>query len=349
MKNKIIKILERPQVVISIALVIVLIVGFILYKNVGIPPKIILNNSVDSSTPNGNSQEFKDGDVIDLAFPKSGRVNEVDVITGDMVKKGQVLASLDSTDALGALQIAKANYQKILNGATGADIDVLKTGVATAKINLEDVKKQQELAVKISYDNLLNSTPEAVPNDGTSDYTAPIISGNYNLGKEGIIKIHLYQSSGGISFITSGLIDGDIGIVNTTIAQPIGNSGLYIKFLDNNGFDVTDWDINIPNKKAANYLANYNAYQSALETKSRLVGLAQASLDQANSALTQKQASARPEDVASALGTLQVAQGAYDNDFIYATTDGVVSVVNINPGEIITPNQKAISLIVKTK
>ena len=351
MKNKIIKILERPQTVIPVTLVIVLVAGFFIYKNVGIAPQIKLGNEINSAVSSSNSEQYVNGDVIDLAFPKGGRVSEVSVKTGDTVKKGQILASLDSTDAKGNLEIAKANYQKVLNGATGADIDVSKAAVKTAEINLEEVKSQQELAVKTSYNNLLNSTFEAVPSDGTSDYPAPIVSGNYNLGKEGVIKIHLYYSSGGISFsVSGGLVNNTTGMVNTAIAQPIGNSGLYIKFLSStNIVGEADWEINIPNKKATNYLANYNAYQSAIETKGRLVSLAQASLDQANSTLALKQTSARPEDVAGAFGALQVAQGAYNNNFIYATTDGVISVVNINPGEIVATNQKAISLIVETK
>ena len=346
MKNKIIKILERPKVIIPMTLVVVLIAGFISYKNLGVAPKVDLGKENDVLSSSTLSQEFTDGEVIDLAFPKSGRVDKVNVKSGDAVKKGQVLASLDSTDAKGALDIAKANYDKIINGATGVDIDVARSAVATAETNLDAVTKQQELAVKTAYQNFLNSTPEAVPSDSTSNYSAPIISGNYNLGKEGVIKIHLYRGGNGTNFSASGLVQGN-GICNSITAQPIGDSGLYIKFLDNNVID--DWTITLPNIKASNYLANYNAYQSAIETQSRLVSLAEASLTQANSTLVQKQSNARPEDVASAFGALQVAQGAYNNDFIYATTDGIVSVVNINSGEIANMNQKVISLIVKIK
>jgi len=337
MKNKIIKILEHTKIVTLVVLVIVLGLGFFVYKNVGLTPKVNIEKI---------SQDFKDGEVVNLAFPKNGRVNEVSVKAGDVVKKGQILASLDSTDALGALQIAKANYEKVLNGATGADIDVLKTAVKTAEINLENTKIQQELAVKNAHNNLLNSTPEADLYPTEKNYGSPIITGNYNLGKEGqiIISIDLNASF----FKTHGLLSVD-GNVSTTTPQPIGNSGLFIEFPTGVTLNNTDWSIDIPNTKAVNYLSNNNAYQSALEAQNRLVSLAQANLDQANSALTLKQSSARPEDIASALGSLQVAQGAYYNNFIYASAPGIVSVININPGEIVTVNQKVVSLIVKTK
>jgi len=342
MKNKIIKVLESPKVVIPVTLLIAVVIGFFVYKNVGYAPK---GEDINKLSTNPVSQ-MKDGENVDLAFPKTGRVNTVYVKTGDIVKKGQVLANLDFTDAKGSLEIAKANYQKIINGATGVDIDLAKAAVQTAQVNLDTVTKQQSLAVDSAYRNLLNSTPEALPANNTSDYVAPTISGNYTLGKEGNIYINIYYTGGGPKFSVSGIANGD-GAVTSTTPQAIGNSGLYIKFPSITNINVSDWVISIPNKKASNYITNYNAYQSALESEKRLVAVAGASLDQANSALNLKASSARPEDVAAATGALQVAQGAYDNDFIYAPADGVVTLVNLGSGEVALANQRVISIVVK--
>ena len=341
MKNKIIKILESPKVVIPVTFLVVVIAGFFVYKYAGYAPK-----SQVEQVSNIIIDQIKEGETIDLAFPKTGRVNGVFVKQGDLVKKGQKLANLDFTDTEGALVIAKANYQKIINGATSVDIDVAKATVGTAEVNLGMVTKQQNLAVESAYRNLLNSTPEAVPEGSVSDYIPPAISGNYILGKEGNIKINVYYTGNGASFSVSGIVNGNDGIVNSSTAQPIGNSGLYIKFPSITSLNITNWVISIPNKKASNYISNYNAYQSALESQKRLVDLAQANLDQANAVLLQKVSSARPEDVASATGALQVAQGAYNNNFIYAPADGLVTSVNIGVGEIAIANGRVISIVV---
>jgi len=273
-------------------------------------------------------------------------VKSLKVKVGDKVKAGQVLTTLDSgsaeaalTSARGALAAAQARLKHTIEGASNEEI-------ALAEINLEQTKLTQGILVNNAYQNLLNSTPEADLYPTEKNYGSPIITGNYNLGKEGqiIISIDLNASF----FKTHGLLSVD-GNVSTTTPQPIGNSGLFIEFPTGVTLNNTDWSIDIPNTKAVNYLSNNNAYQSALEAQNRLVSLAQANLDQANSALTLKQSSARPEDIASALGSLQVAQGAYYNNFIYASAPGIVSVININPGEIVTVNQKVVSLIVKTK
>ena len=340
MKNKIKKILEYPKIIISVVFFIAIIIGALAYKFVGYAPKINNNdNLVD------NRIGLEDGATIDLAFPKTGRINAVYVKQGDIVKKGQILANLDFTDAQGALEIAKANYQKMINGAIGADIDLAKAAVQTAQVNLDTVIKQQDLAVKSAYRNLLNSTPEALPTIQVSDYVAPIVTGNYILDKEGDINLTVYNTGGTPNFLTSGIIENSTGIINANTSQPLGNSGLYIKFPQTNNMNVSNWTISIPNKKAANYIPNYNAYLGAQESQKRLVEVAQANLDQANKALAFKVASARPEDVAAATGALAVAQGAYDNDFIYAPVDGLVSAVNLNVGEIASANQRVVSLI----
>jgi multidrug resistance efflux pump len=341
MKNKIMKFLEKPKVVIPLTLLIALVLGFFVYKFVGYGPKDELGNLV----PNVPVDQIKDGQVVDLAFPKSGRVNAVSVKTGDVVKKGQVLANLDFADVRGALDIAHANYQKVLNGATGTDIDVAKATVASAQTALDQIKLQQGISVANAKKNLLNSGFVVTTNDNLSSQLPPIITGTYLYDTEGIMTITTYASSGGSSFKTSGLVDA-IGMESTEIPQPIGDTGLFIKF--SNPSDRTIWTLDIPNTESPGYTANLNAYQAAQATETQMIANATATLSQAQSALALKQASARPEDVAAAAGALSAAQGAYDNDFIYAPADGVITVVNLNVGAIAGANQRVISMITKT-
>jgi multidrug resistance efflux pump len=85
-----------------------------------------------------------------------------------------------------------------------------------------------------------------------------------------------------------------------------------------------------------------------------MVADAGAALDQAKSVLAAKQAAARPEDISiakagveAASGALRIAEGAYNNNFIFAPEDGVVTVLNIKAGEIAVMNQRIISMVVK--
>ncbi len=343
---------HHPKRVIIISLIIALAIGIFGYikinKNVAIST-VEENTNINATTSSSRN--------LTLGFLASGRIKSVAVKAGDVVKKDQVLAELDAGNTVGALtqarasyQTAQANYQKVINGATGTTIDVAKVALNTAKTNLDQVTKQQNILVDNAYRNLLNSSPEAVPNDITKDYVAPIISGNYNLGEEGTIKISFYNSAGGVNFNASGLTTGS-GSCNTITSQSIGNSGLYIKCSSDN-FDTKDWNIEIPNKKASNYLVNSNNYQLAIQTKNQIIAGAQASLDQANAALTAVVTTARPEDVIaaeaqvnSALGAVEIADAAYKNTIITAPSDGAVTSVSITAGQIAVPNAPAIGFL----
>ena len=279
---------------------------------------------------------------VDLGFKSGGLIAHTYFQVGQSVKKDQIIASLDSADVAGSLEIAKANYQKVLNGATNADIEVAKAQKNTAQVALDQIKIQQDVLVKNAKKNLLNSGFIVTTEDQQSTQIPPIISGTYLKDAEGQIVMTEYGSSGGTSFQTSGLIN-TTGIVSTEIPQPIGDTGLFIKFY--NTSDRTKWIINIPNKQSSNYLANSNAYQAAVLAETQAIANATAILNQAESALTLKQESARPEDVSSAYGSLLIAKGNYDDKFIYAPFDGVITKMDAKVGEIASPNISLITMM----
>ncbi len=77
---------------------------------------------------------------LPLTFKSSGKLAELDVQPGQAVKKGQVLAKLDTTDLQAALDQAKANLeqaqanlQKVMAGATDAQKQVAQTAVDNAR------------------------------------------------------------------------------------------------------------------------------------------------------------------------------------------------------------------------
>ena len=350
MKQHIKSLPHHPKRVILISSIIALAIGTFGYIQINkkISTPIVKDNSgVNINNPSSHN--------LTLGFLASGRIKTVSVKTGDVVKKGQILATLDAGNAEGALtqaraayETAKANYQKIINGATGTAIDVAKAAVNTAQVNLDGTTKQQNLLVANAYTNLLNSTITATLSNSNSTIVAPTITGTYNKNTEGTISFVVNQAGDNEYINFSGIINGTT-TVSTTNPQALGDSGLYIQFPSLSSYGGTSWKINIPNKNAPNYLANYNAYQLALQVKNQAVANAQATLDQANASLTALATSARPEDVAmveaqmnSAAGAVQIAQATYQNTIITAPDDGTVISVAIAPGQIATINSPAI-------
>lgn len=292
---------------------------------------------------------------LDLSFNKSGIVKSVRVSVGDIVKNGQILANLDQgqalatlTQARGALLGAEAKYKKIVEGASNEDVALAEVILKNAETDLKNTTNNQDTLVANAYQALLNSSLAAFSTSTSETQLAPIISGTYTLAKEGDMRISVSQG-GGSYFKVSGIIDY-LGSFSTTTAQPIGDSGLYILF-PTNFFSQNDWVVSIPNKKATNYLTNYNAYKNALDNRISIVSGAQSLVDQKQAELNLKKATARNVDVdiaqaevLSAQGSLQSAQSSYEDNIIRAPASGTITKVDIKYGEQGEVNKPLITL-----
>jgi multidrug efflux pump subunit AcrA (membrane-fusion protein) len=173
-------------------IIIVIIFLFFFLK----PAKPVVNISIDTAkyvdlkqTVLATGQVTSNTD-LNLSFNSTGIVKSLKVKVGDVVKKGDVLATIDQSTALasltqarGALLSAQAKYKKLIEGGD----------VALAQVVLDQTKKTQDTIVKNAYKKLLNSTPEAFPDNGTDNYEAPIISGTYNGDKEGVINVQIIR------------------------------------------------------------------------------------------------------------------------------------------------------------
>ncbi|MFH0951042.1 MAG: efflux RND transporter periplasmic adaptor subunit [bacterium] len=113
---------------------------------------------------------------LELKFMTAGTLGEVLVKMGDEVTKDQVLAKLDQTDliikqqeAMANVQIAQANLNKLINGASASEIAVSKANTAQAKASYDGAvqdldKTRQANAEKLTQaqanlDDLINSAP----------------------------------------------------------------------------------------------------------------------------------------------------------------------------------------------
>ncbi len=316
---------------------LIIIIGllYLIFKPAASTDKVVIDTArfVDLKQTVLATGQVTSNTDLSLSFNSGGIVKNLRVKVGDVVKKGTILATLDQgaeiatlTQSKGVLAAARAKYKKTIDGVSNEEITL-------AQVILDQTKLTQSTLVENAYQNLLNSTLEVVPENNSNDYVAPTISGTYRLNKEGIIKIKTYPSSGGYGYNVSGLTSGS-GLVTTINPQPIGNSGLYIKFPSSTTMTVSDWMLSIPNKNAVNYLSNYNAYQLAL-SQSKLA------IEQKVAELAIKKANARgadldlaEADIVQAEGQVQAAESKYENTIIRAPADGTITAVDIKLGEL---------------
>ncbi len=347
---------KKKRVLIPLILVLVFI-GFKVFGNNSNENVAIVNPTLGTlkKTVQATGQITSNTD-LELSFNKQGTVRSIKVAVGDKVRQGQVLASLESgslyADVLSAqagLASAEAKLKKVLEGASSEEIDLAKVALKNAETAYSSEVLKQNTLVENTHKDLLNSNLEAVNVSTGSSTTPPTISGNYTLTKEGDINVNVYNSNGGANFSTSGLVVSSNSI-STGVAQPIGDSGLYITF-PSGSVSSANWIISIPNKKASDYLANLNAYNSSLRTKDTAISAASSLVEQRKAELAIKQALARPSEielakaeVLSAEANLQKANAIYEDGIIRAPSSGTITRVSVKYGEQIEAGKSAITL-----
>lgn len=310
------------------------------------------------------------GTDLQLSFRSGGVVAKVNVKEGQKVKANDILASLDQRDQLanatqaqGALAQARANYEKVLAGASNEDVAVAQRAVDSsevalnnAKSSLNNIKQQQQVQVSNAYSALLNSTPAAIANSSNLSSVTVAISGTYTGTDQGKYVISIFSTGSGPKFTVSGLETGNGDV--KTVGQPIGSRGLFISFSNENITSSDSWTISIPNTQAVNYVTNYNTYQASLQTQKSAVDTAQSAVDSAQVNLAQVQASldlkraqARPADIdaakasiLSAQGQVQAAQANLENTIVRAPAAGTITAVDIKVGEQAAPSKEVVVL-----
>ncbi|MFA5196649.1 MAG: biotin/lipoyl-binding protein [Candidatus Paceibacterota bacterium] len=94
---------------------------------------------------------------IDYAFDRSGRVSKIYVNTGDVVKQGQILISLDNADvyaqyqqAKSALKIQQIKLTDYYNGVRSQDLQITQN-------QFNDAQQKLDAAYKDMYSDLFSN------------------------------------------------------------------------------------------------------------------------------------------------------------------------------------------------
>jgi RND family efflux transporter MFP subunit len=123
----------------------------------------------------------KTAEQTDLNFVGTGKITKINCKIGDKVKAGAVLAEIDSSalllnerQARASVNLANANLQKLLNGASASDISVARAGVKQAEVAYQNARLSGDRTsasvaasvaqAKKTYDDLANPANTASNN-----------------------------------------------------------------------------------------------------------------------------------------------------------------------------------------
>jgi len=142
--------------------------------------------------------QIQKGDKINISFKNPGRIESISAKVGDQVKKGGVLAKLDTSDLRIQLQEARANLSlnnaqlnKLLAGASAEQIKAAQTAVSNAetafqnaKQNLTDITAQAEESLGSSYEDALNTLNDTYLKAYNAQNGATLIQRTYFSGND---------------------------------------------------------------------------------------------------------------------------------------------------------------------
>lgn len=293
---------------------------------------------------------------LSLGFEVSDVVRSINVAVGDKVKKGTIIATLNSgeeraaaTSAKGALLSADARYKKVLEGSSNEEIALAQVNLDTANKDLVTTKKTQDTLVENAHRKLLSDGLIAEPTNSTYTSNTPRITGTYT-GSEGTYTITI--SSAGAEFINFSGPETGTAKYSTTTAQALGTKGLSIIFpAGTNSNQGGTWTVALPNTSGINYVTNLGAYNQAVDIRDSAVSTAESMVAQRQAELNLKRATARQPDVDSALADVITAQAGVESanarlekKILRAPADGTITKVDIKVGEISTPQKEIVVL-----
>lgn len=171
------KILKRKKLLIIIAIIVVLgFIGYSFFIKNG-EPKYITEAAAIGTVVKEVSETgaVKVSEQVNLGFKYAGRINQIHIKVGDQVEVGQSLAKLDISqlyielaEAQAALDVAQADYDKLLAGSSPEEIKVAETEVLDAEItldkekqDLEDVKANAQEDLNQAYEDGLDALNDA--------------------------------------------------------------------------------------------------------------------------------------------------------------------------------------------
>jgi HlyD family secretion protein len=299
------------------------------------------------------------GVSLDLSFQSSGIVKQVLVKEGAKVYSGQTLAILDQSIARANLIIAegsfaqvKANYEKLLAGATSEDIKIVEDSVISSQQDLDNAYQDALTYLDDAYIKLYNSQTTVTSIKDTYFYVADpegikvqesknVISQSTTDIKKNIDKARATLNNFDIDYAISEAI---ISLNNSSealkIIRDMCDQGIY-----NTRVSTTD-KILIDTQRGLINTGLLNVTNSQ-----QLISSYKIALTKAENQLALKKASARKEDIdlykaqmLSAEGQVASARATLNNTILTAPISGTITLVDTKIGQLATATARVMIL-----
>ncbi len=357
------ELLQNKAVQIALAVVAVIVAGSLAYYLIeSQPPKVSLvkvsqGNIVEDVTVNGLVSPVQNPT---LSFEVGGQVRTVQVAAGQKVTAGSFLAALDTGILSASMSAAEAKLNQLESGPRDVDVAGLQTSVLNAQQTLSNIYTnypQSLLSSLNSAQSAINTRADALFDFSNSEY--PVLLGTIQnpsvkvtVDTERIAlnrEFAIWQSE--ISTITNSATPDQL---RTATAKSIQHLETIRSFLDDliGAINQEQVATSVAHIQQVNDLGNANAALTtinglitSLTNEGQSITTQQLAVQSAQNQLDQVNAGAAIQDIQAQRAQVAGIQAQLRQQEIIAPFTGTVASVSIKPGDAVSANTPAISLI----
>jgi HlyD family secretion protein len=294
----------------------------------------------------------------DLAFEKGGKVTSIKVKVGDLVKKGDVLASLDSSGDRASLNSALAKLADITRGLNEPEMALEQSKINTASVALNNAKLE---AVNASR-SALNLTQSVINNYADTLFDNPQ-SVNPTINIRTPSQISQVSISAERVMVSEILAKWKTDLEKSTLTDDASNiissaniNEIAIKsFMDKLSVIVNDLNTSnsgISRTTIDTYVASINSGLSSLNQAISTITNAKSTLENAISNYDQIYSNYLLKNSGSSLESIQSQRSIVENykvelqkNNLVSPIDGIVTKVDPDIGEFVSPGNVVFGVI----
>lgn len=267
-----------------------------------------------------------------LQTEAGGQITSVRVETGDTVRAGAILATIENSSAHAGLLQAQGAYESALASSQKNDTSL----------------KEAKISVRNAYRDTFSTTDNVVHN---------VIDQHFNNPDEGIGGFRLSGSGQAVEFITERRAIGVIltmwsqnltsGEVNLTEEEMLTEAETTLTRVSNFTTDIariiSDMDKNtlLTENERITYSTQLAGARTALDSALRTISSVRSTYEQAKLSGTTGTISQSSAQLKSALGALRSAEANYEKTIVRTPISGVVNVLYLKQGDYVSLGEPA--------
>ena len=366
--------LIKRWVIVIVSAVIILIIGFFSFGgnkeseyNLAIAERGSIREEVSVT---GKIEAIES---IDLSFRATGNVSQVLIETGDVVKKGQILASLENNDLWAQLRQARANLE-----AEEAKLQEIKKGTREETINIKQIElSEAEQGLDNYYQDIFNTlndvyskAEEAIKIDIKDVFLGAEAASSYVLNFDPCVSSEISSDVGysrlaserklkewknELSILNSDSDRGELDLatknakvhlsVFKSFFEKLGNVLLADCSYSNPYLDVHRVNANHGRNLIISAITSINNLEQSVVSQKLLVEKTQNELDLLLSGATKEEIMIQEAKVKSAQANVSNYYALIEKTIIRAPIDGFIAKKEIKKGEVVLANVSVVSLM----